>query len=345
VKMRLEPADDLLHPLEEASNFNESRYYNFFDAGAGLGGWVRMGNRPNEGYAELTVCLYLPDGRVGFIFKRPEITGHTAHDAGGLRFEVVEPFVEHRVTYDGRVLLLTEPRVMVDPRQAFADNPRVPCTIDLTHRAAGRVFGGEPEWDDDEERPDVDPEKAFARGHTEQHMRVSGTVVIDGETYTLTDGLGMRDHSWGPRSWQAVWWYRWLTGNCGPELGFAMTVAGDQQGGVHTHGFLYDVARYGDDRLVPIRGVELASTYDDEWYHRSLHARVRTDDRTYELDGTVWSNIPLRNRRQAPSGEMLTTRIAEGMTTWSCDGVAGSGLAEYLDQVVDGVPVGTRVGM
>ena len=64
MRMRLDPADDLLHPLEEASNFNESRYYNFFDATAGLGGWVRMGNRPNEGYAELTVCLYLPDGRV-----------------------------------------------------------------------------------------------------------------------------------------------------------------------------------------------------------------------------------------------------------------------------------------
>ena len=41
----------------QASNFNESRYYNWFDAGIGMGGWVRMGNRPNEGYAEMTVCL------------------------------------------------------------------------------------------------------------------------------------------------------------------------------------------------------------------------------------------------------------------------------------------------
>ena len=343
--MRLDPEDDLLHPLEEASNFNESRYYNFFDAGTGLGGWMRMGNRPNEGYAELTVCLYLPDGRVAFIFKRPEITGHTAHDAGGLRFEVVAPFVEHRVTYDGRILLLGEPRDMVDPRRAFADNPRVPCTIDLTHRAVGRAWGGEPEWEDGDERPAVDPDKAFARGHTEQHMAVTGTVVVDGEVFDLTDGLGLRDHSWGPRSWQSVWWYRWLTGNVGPGLGFAMTVAGDEGGRQHTHGFLYDRARYGDDRLVPIRGVELRSEYDAERYHRALHASVRTDDHTYAIDGTVWSNIPLRNRKQAPTGEWLMTRIAEGMTTWVCDGAAGSGLAEYLEQVVDDVPVGARVGM
>ena len=92
VRMRLEPQDDYLHAVEAASNFNESRYYNFFDPGVGMGGWVRMGNRPNEGYAEMTVCLYLPDGRVAFNYKRPQIDGHEAHDAGGLRFEVIAPY-------------------------------------------------------------------------------------------------------------------------------------------------------------------------------------------------------------------------------------------------------------
>ncbi len=340
MRIRLDPADDLLHPLEAAPTFNESRYYNVFDAASGLGGWVRMGNRPNEGYAELTVCLYLPDGRVGFIFKRPSIEGHTAHDAGGLRFEVVEPFVEHRVTYDGRVLLLTDPTAMLDPRQAFADYPQVPCTIDLTHRAVGQVWGGEPEYDEGEERPTVE----FARGHTEQHMAVTGSVAVDGETFELTAGLGLRDHSWGPRTWQAIWWYRWLTGNLGRDLGFALTVSGDREGGTRSHGFLYDIARYGDDRLVPIRGVELSSEYDPERLHRALRASVQTADHTYEVEGTVWSNIPLRNRRAAPSGEMQTTRIAEGMTTWRCDGLVGSGLSEYLDQVVEGNPVGILAG-
>ena len=42
--MRLEPQDDYLHQVEAASNFNESRYYNWFDdqssepeAGSGWG--------------------------------------------------------------------------------------------------------------------------------------------------------------------------------------------------------------------------------------------------------------------------------------------------------------------
>lgn len=337
VKMRRLPEDDYMHEAESASNFNESRYYNFFATDVGAGGWVRMGNRPNEGYAELTVCLYLPDGRIAFTYKRPEITGHEAHDAGGLRFEVVTPFEEHRVTYEGKVLVLADPMEMSDPKAAFTSNPREACTLDLTHRAVGRMWGGEPEWDDDEERPEIDPEKSFAKGHTEQHMAITGTMKVGEETFDLAGGLGLRDHSWGPRYWQAVWWYRWLTVNLGPELGMGMTVAGTEAGGRSSHGFLYDTARYGDNRLVPIRSVELRADYDDDLHPRTVHAEIATDDHTYALEGDVWSTIPLRNRREG-----LTTRITEGMTRWSCEGRTGAGMSEFLDQIIDGRPVGAE---
>jgi hypothetical protein len=340
VKMRRLPEDDYMHQPESASNFNESRYYNWFDAKAGTGGWVRMGNRVNEGYAELTVCLYLPDGRVGFMFKRPKITSNEAHDAGGLRFEVIEPYQEHRVTYDGKVCVLAEPRQMAEPREAFADNPHVDSAIDLNMKAVGPAQGGEPEWEEGEERPDLDPEKMFARGHTEQHMRSVGTVTVGDETFEITDGLGLRDHSWGPRYWQNIWWYRWLTVNLGPDLGFACTVSGDEGGGRRVHGFLYDRARYGDDRWVPVRDVELTSDYDEEWFPRSNKVVVTTDDHTYEVTGDVWSNIPLRNRREG-----MVTRITEGMTRWSYADLSGAGLSEYLDQIVDDTPVGTTVGI
>jgi hypothetical protein len=339
--MRLEPNDDLLHPVEAASNYNESRYYNWFDAAAGMGGWVRMGNRPNEGHAELTVCLYLPDGRIAFNYRRPEISGNEAHDAGGLRFEVVEPFVRHRVTYAGKVCVLASPRDMADPRSAFASNPFEPCEIDLSLTAAGRPWGGEPEWDEDEERPDLDPAKMFARGHSEQHMAITGTVVVGEQRFELKGGLGLRDHSWGPRFWQNVWWYRWITANLGPDLGFALTLSGveEDRDARRSHGFLYDVERYGDTAWVPIRAVTLASRYDDDWFVLSNHLELTTDDATYEVDGEVWSTIPLRNRREG-----LVTRITEGMTRWTCGERTGAGLSEYLDQVVDGRPVGAATG-
>jgi hypothetical protein len=50
--------------------------------------------------------------------------------------------------------------------------------------------------------------------------------------------------------------------------------------------------------------------------------------------------IPLRNRRTTPDGDQLLTRISEGLTEWQCNGRTGYGLSEYLDQIVDGKPVG-----
>ena len=40
---------------------------------------------------------------------------------------------------------------------------------------------------------------------------MEGALVIDGKQMEI-DGLGLRDHSWGPRYWQAIKSYRWL--NC-----------------------------------------------------------------------------------------------------------------------------------
>ena len=53
--------------------------------------------------------------------------------------------------------------------------------------------------------------------------------------------------------------------------------------------------------------------------------------------------IPLRNRR-----DERVTRISEGLTRWELDralgddptATVGHGLSEYLDQIVDGNPVG-----
>jgi hypothetical protein len=52
--MRLDPADEFTHPVEAARNFNESVYLNLFDHGQRMGGWFRVGNRPNEGHAEVS---------------------------------------------------------------------------------------------------------------------------------------------------------------------------------------------------------------------------------------------------------------------------------------------------
>lgn len=326
--LRLEPADEYLHELGPEATFNESMYFNVYDPAAELGGFFRVGNRANEGHAEMTVCLYLPDGRVAFMYQRPTIDSNDVFDAGGLRFEVHEPFERLTVSYEGRTVVLDDPLAMADPRAAFTENPHVDCTVDLTYTRVSDPIGGESDQ----------PEKAgeeFAKGHYEQLVAATGSVRVDGTTWAV-EGFGLRDHSWGPRTWQAPFYYRWLTANFGDDFGFmGSRIARRDSGGVRA-GFVWE-----DGRMIPCDGFEISTEWEgDDRYHHDIEATLRaTTDagpREWAVRGRVLSLIPLRNRREG-----RVTRISEGLTEWTLDdGRVGYGLSEYLDQIEDGVPAG-----
>ncbi len=86
----------------------------------------------------------------------------------------------------------------------------------------------------------------------------------------------------------------------------------------------------------------IGSEWDgDDAYHRTIDAELVAGDRHWKARGRVMTLIPLRNRRLDPDGNRLVTRISEGLTEWTLDdGRTGYGLSEYLDQIVDGRPVG-----
>jgi hypothetical protein len=336
MRIRLDPQDEYMHALETATNFNESMYFNVYDPRSRIGGFLRLGNRANEGYAELTTCLYLPDGRVAFMFKRPEISSNDAFDAGGTRFEVVTPFEELRTTYSGRVALLEDPLQMANPRQAFTDNPWVEATVELVHRGVSPMYGGEPVNDDGSPLRE-DHSGGFARGHYEQHMAVSGTIRV-GDDEWIVDGFGLRDHSWGPRFWQAPWYYRWLTANFEADFGFVLSVITARDGTERVGGMILRDGVYDHVRSATISTVWTG----DDLYHSELRATATAGENTYDITGRVLNLIPLRNRRTTPEGEELVTRISEGLTEWTCAERTGFGLSEYLDQIVDGKPVGAK---
>ena len=334
-KIRLEPKDEYTHVPDAAANYNESMYFNVFDAGRKVGGWFRIGNRVNEGYAEIRVCLYLPDGRIAFMFGRPKIANNDAMDAGGLKVEVVEPFKRLRVTYDGKAVLLERPHEMADPSKAFRENPVLPCRVELDYEGVSPMWGGETVKEDGTPL-EIDPEKSFAKAHYEQHMAAKGWFSIGEERFEI-DGHGLRDKSWGPRHWQAINWYRWCPMNFGANFAMMISlVANDQnqvrQGGMVLKDGVYDI----------ITEASMESDWDENGYQTHLRSKIKTESGAeYSVVGRVMSLIPLRNRRKTPDGAELTTRITEGMTEYTCDGQVGYGLSEYLDQIVNGLPTGT----
>jgi hypothetical protein len=198
------------------------------------------------------------------------------------------------------------------------------------------MFGGEPD------EPHERPEEQFARGHYEQLVTGSGSLRVGNEEFAVS-GFGLRDHSWGPRYWQAPWYYRWLTANFGDDLGFmASRVARKDSAGTRG-GFVWDAGRIHLCDDVKIATV----THSAEHYHQSVTGTLASSasQREWSFEGRVLSLIPLRNRRQDAAGNWLLTRISEGMTQWTMNtgghsGRIGYGMSEYLDQIIDEKPVG-----
>ncbi|MFZ5653509.1 MAG: DUF7064 domain-containing protein [Pseudomonadota bacterium] len=333
IHLRLAPEDEYLHPPSGERNYNESMYFNLYDAGQRVGGWFRLGNRVNEGHAEMTNCLYLPDGSVAFMFRRPEIAHNEAFDAGGMRFAVAEPFKRLSVHYRGEVLLLRDPGEMIDPGRAFRNNPRLPCAVDIDYRGVSPMYGGEPVHADGSPWRE-NPNAGLYAGHYEQHIAGTGRIRV-GDREWQVRGLGLRDHSWGPRYWQNVPWYRWLPMSFSEDFAIMLLdkALGDGRrivGGMVLSGGRYDL----------VREVRVESEWDANFHQTRLRAWARTDGAEYRIEGRVLALIPLRNRRTLADGTELLTRITEGLTEYRCNGQVGYGLSEYLDQIVDGRPVG-----
>ena len=155
------------------------------------------------------------------------------------------------------------------------------------------------------------------------------------------NGLGLRDKSWGPRYWQALSWYRWTPMIFDEGFALMLSVIGRPDGKApRRSGMVLEGDEY--HHIVDCR---IESEYDELHHQTSMRMWAKSETgKEYEISGRVNALIPLRNRRKDPEGNELFTRITEAMTTFECehDGVmkTGMGMTEYLDQVVDGVPIG-----
>tara|TARA_Y100001970_G_scaffold250037_1_gene321361 strand:+ start:44603 stop:45616 length:1014 start_codon:yes stop_codon:yes gene_type:complete len=333
IEIILNPEDEFTHTPDSAKNYNESMYFNVFDHQKEIGGWFRLGNRPNEGYAEMTCCIYLPDGKVGFMFSRPKIADNSEMNAGGMKFEVIEPFQELRIQYIGKLLILEEPNQMLDPNLAFKNNPYLECNISISIKGLSPMFGGRAVRKDGKELI-TDPEKSFSKAHYEQHISGQGQISLGDEIYQI-EGYGLRDKSWGPRYWQAIDWYRWLTINISKDLGFMISIVKQGEGSEKKGGIVFKNGVY--ERLIDS---SITTNYDNKKFHKDFIVNANTKDEEFEIKGRVISLIPLRNRREDPEGKLLITRITEGMTEYTYQGQVGYGMSEYLDQLIDDEPLG-----
>lgn len=301
-----------MHPVDKTEEqHNESMVFSWHNRDDHSGGLLRLGNRINEGHAELTYMILMADGSCLVWWRRAPITTTDVFDADGLRFEVLEPGQRLRTTFKGRALRLDDCYQLIDPGKAFRENPMVEVDMDLVHVGISPMYGPDP-------MPDA---------HYEQHMQVDGSIVVDGVATDMT-GKGNRDHSWGKRDWQGKKRLRdrtfWVSFS--PQFGISASIDwAEGEDEITAGGWVHR-----DGEIIGISSGNVETVYEDgeDRLYKSMSATFELwNGESLTLDGTVVKTIPLRHRRAG----MPTTYMPWAMTDFQCGDALGCGSAAYMD--------------
>lgn len=185
-----EARDEIPHRAGPQPHWQESVVLIWWDEQHAIGGFHRIGHEPNfeGGKVALWHNLFTPQG----VLRRNHFLPLRARDryasgfGGGID--------GYRFDYDGQ------------------------CTWTLQDREASATL----RLEDFHQSMDGYPKSGsfgddFAPHHLEVSCRVRGQVTVEGKTVEV-DGIGMRDHGWGPRHWQAMLSHRWAVGVFGADL-------------------------------------------------------------------------------------------------------------------------------
>ena len=323
---------DFAHPVEGDQAWSESYYFNAYDPVSDTGIFCRIGVRPNEGTMDVGLSVWLPGNELAHIVNVRECREMTDSDldVGGVRYERVEPMREWRITADadGAVRDITDP-----------DGPgrTTRITADLQFHALMPAVGGDGQGKEGQ-GASSSTRQTVGKGHLEQAGRWTGWIEADGTRHELGAARGNRDKSWGPRRWGGPKMWRWFSVNLGDPDGppdeqvhFGGIRIGTEVGDLH-RGWVWRDGAHASVKEWDVK-TELA---DDGLTHRVTMVRV-TDklDRVHELRGELLRVAPVRHDRDG-----RVTVINEGLAAWSCDGLEGYGIAEYLHQLDEaGKPV------
>jgi hypothetical protein len=314
----LHPEDDFMHAVSEHASHNESMFFNFFDSAQQIGGFVRIGNRPNEGHAEMTFCVFLPGGGLLMQWAKPAIASNALFSAAGLDFRVLEPARRFQLSYDGPAVHIKRPLDMQDPGRAMRSNPIVPARLQLMVRGVGPMIG---------DRDGTAPDSIIfldGVGHYQQAIAARGELTAGSDRWSL-NARGVRDHSWGPRLWHSILRDRSLWISFGEELTIiacktwlCADCEPDEMGCV--------IER---DRVTPLRSITMRSHFTPQTYYHDAVILEAADvrGREFRVHGDVLAYVPLRHRK---AGQQ-TIYLGQAMTHFRMGELSTVGLSEYFD--------------
>ena len=329
------PADEFFHPVGDHGAWSESYYFNFIDRTTGVGAFTRMGFRPNDGWADALHGVYLPNGRVIFTYGRrtdlsPAVVnafGDADPQVANLTLRRGEPFKRWEIVYSGEGQDMADPTVMLAATKDRPEGWSTPVHLDM---AVGFDTLSDPHY-----------AVGGAQGHFEQTGHATGYIRVGNEEWKV-DGYGVRDKSWGPRTWQAPsgsaakaagpkaveqgCFINWFSMNFGPDLALGGTCGKVAEGSFRGKGW---IQRNGE--TLSLDTMEMTTVFDptNPLLHQTVQLRA-TDERgaSIVVDGTVLSICPTKVPRRDG-----VTFINEGLARFETEGRTGFGISEHWHAV------------
>lgn len=197
-----DPSWDRPHVPSSELAWQESDCYWFYDAQAGVGGFHRIGQKPNKGTGQIMLFVFKVGGKRFVINDAPRNEVPLAGDARQANKQIVGTHFAEALG-DGRMKYgWSEPEsdAQLEFYESFYTPRNWPSNAQTQH------FENSVNSD----------------GHLECGGRLKGTVRIGSESYVI-DALAHRDRSWGRRADAApqMHRYRMYSGTCGKALSFA----------------------------------------------------------------------------------------------------------------------------
>ncbi len=189
------PEDEGPHPFDPSVEWwNESWFWDWYDAEGANAGHCRIGVHPNQQRAWVWFFLFREGEWIAVEAPRLPLAdldqSRLAYDRFGLRFgwEVRSPLREGRLTFEGFGRVVAGSRTgMILPVGAALDF----TALGPPHSVGRSVAPGH-------------ASQQYAASRFEQPVSVRGTLRVDAAERSF-EGHGERDHSWGPRYWNLDW--------------------------------------------------------------------------------------------------------------------------------------------
>ena len=311
---RVEASEESPHVPSEALGWSESYSFHLVDPTERLALLSRIGVRPNEGIMDVGLDVYVADGGLlAARHVRPQTENTDDLEVEGVRYEMLRPLEEWRITYDGPAHSLRSSRDAAS-HDAWHTSRLERLIVDLRFRAEAAPAS-----------TDAAPERFGQPG------RIDGEVWVSGDEYRLDVGA-VREKTWGEAGGvipklRRRFWLRFDDGSA-VVLDRRVEESGDE---------VLSGWSFVGGRMREIREVRLATETEPDTYLQKSAALTVVDDagEATEVAAEIVQLAPMPTVRGTTQIVVCSSvaRLRSGER-------AGFGVVEYLHQLdASGRPV------